>query len=82
MDLNAPLLSMVSIDGVDYPIHYEELHLLCKKCGLFGHTATQCHERTAESYVVVVEKVSESISGYLAPFDSSWIVVQKKKNRP
>lgn len=42
IDLNSPVLGRVGLHGVWYNIEYEGLHLLCAKCGCYGHLARQC----------------------------------------
>lgn len=41
IDLSKPLLPSYSVDGNQFKIEYEGLHMICFKCGKFGHTETQ-----------------------------------------
>ncbi|XP_057422339.1 uncharacterized protein LOC130716152 [Lotus japonicus] len=42
IDLSEPVLGRVGLCGVWYNIEYEGLHLLCSKCGCYGHLARTC----------------------------------------
>lgn len=45
VNLFKPLLVMFSIKGRTYKVKYEWLHLLCLKCGKFGHYVIGCREK-------------------------------------
>ena len=42
LDLNKPLLPSIMINGVEKKIEYEGLHLICFKCGKYGHDNEHC----------------------------------------
>ncbi|XP_020203712.1 uncharacterized protein LOC109789219 [Cajanus cajan] len=42
IDLNEPVVGKVWFRNVWFKIEYEGLHLLCAKCGRYGHVARQC----------------------------------------
>lgn len=42
IDLDKPLLPMFEIKQHIYRVEYEELHLLCRTCGKFGHYKEGC----------------------------------------
>ncbi|XP_058727166.1 uncharacterized protein LOC131598601 [Vicia villosa] len=46
VNLTKPLLAMFTIKGRRYKIEYEGLHLLCLKCGKFGHYKEGCPTQT------------------------------------
>ncbi|XP_057442695.1 uncharacterized protein LOC130734343 [Lotus japonicus] len=42
IDLNKPVLGVIGLEGTWYNVEYEGLHLLCHKCGCYGHLARNC----------------------------------------
>ncbi|XP_057426143.1 uncharacterized protein LOC130719539 [Lotus japonicus] len=42
IDLTKPVLGRVGLRGVWYNIEYKGLHLLCAKCGCYGHLSRKC----------------------------------------
>ncbi|KAK4253252.1 hypothetical protein QN277_010579 [Acacia crassicarpa] len=44
VDLAKQLMSGFTLDGIDYFLEYEGLHLLCTSCGIYGHTAGECNK--------------------------------------
>ncbi|KAL4272787.1 hypothetical protein GQ457_13G012020 [Hibiscus cannabinus] len=42
VDLNKPLISCVGIDNFVQKLEYEGLHLICYKCGVYGHLQESC----------------------------------------
>lgn len=48
INLNAPLLPAYTIDGNPLKIEYEGLHLICFKCGRFGHMENHCPRGAAQ----------------------------------
>lgn len=42
VDLHKPLLAVFEVKGKHYKVEYEGLHLLCLKCGRFGHYKEGC----------------------------------------
>ncbi|KAK4265438.1 hypothetical protein QN277_026493 [Acacia crassicarpa] len=45
VDLRKQLMSGFRLDGEDYFLEYEGLHLLCNNCGLYGHVRVSCPSR-------------------------------------
>ncbi|XP_019150525.1 PREDICTED: uncharacterized protein LOC109147318 [Ipomoea nil] len=41
-DITKPLLSRFVIEGVEWPVEYEGIHLVCFKCGVYGHRQDNC----------------------------------------
>ncbi|XP_057451726.1 uncharacterized protein LOC130743491 [Lotus japonicus] len=42
IDLDKPVVGMLRLRGTWYNIEYEGLHLLCSKCGCYGHLSRKC----------------------------------------
>ncbi|KAK4253924.1 hypothetical protein QN277_010539 [Acacia crassicarpa] len=42
VDLEKQLMSGFSLEGEDYYLEYEGLHLLCTNCGRYGHRSGEC----------------------------------------
>ncbi|XP_057447653.1 uncharacterized protein LOC130739394 [Lotus japonicus] len=49
IDLEKPVVGMLRLRGVWYNIEYEGLHLLCSKCGCYGHMSRKCKVIAAET---------------------------------
>ncbi|XP_058741845.1 uncharacterized protein LOC131614249 [Vicia villosa] len=81
VDLTKPLLAMFSIKGRHYKIEYEGLHLLCLRCGRFGHGNDECGVAAflqGEMANVMTSGDREEISkANMIKEDGSWVVVQK-----
>ncbi|XP_057730681.1 uncharacterized protein LOC130946015 [Arachis stenosperma] len=45
INLGQPVIRRILVDGFEYAIEYENLHLICGKCNCFGHVTRDC-ERT------------------------------------
>lgn len=37
IEITKPLLLKLNIKDIVYPVEYEGIHLVCFKCGIFGH---------------------------------------------
>ncbi|KAL4294500.1 hypothetical protein AHAS_Ahas18G0234300 [Arachis hypogaea] len=48
IDLTKKLVPKISVLGSILNIEYEGLHLICFKCGLYGHRSEQCSEPTED----------------------------------
>ncbi|XP_057746383.1 uncharacterized protein LOC130965636 [Arachis stenosperma] len=44
IDLGQPVKRKIMVDGFEYNIEYENLHLICGKCNCFGHVTRDCGE--------------------------------------
>ncbi|XP_028761945.1 uncharacterized protein LOC114720467 [Neltuma alba] len=42
LDLSAPLCPMILVNGREYKVQYESIHLICFTCGRYGHDADHC----------------------------------------
>ncbi|KAL4384619.1 hypothetical protein GQ457_15G006160 [Hibiscus cannabinus] len=42
VDLNKPLIPCIGIDNFVQKLEYEGLHMICYKCGVFGHLQESC----------------------------------------
>ncbi|XP_057426097.1 uncharacterized protein LOC130719490 [Lotus japonicus] len=42
LDLSRPVIGKVCIEGFWYRIEYEGLHVICTKCGCYGHRGREC----------------------------------------
>ncbi|XP_028767839.1 uncharacterized protein LOC114725488 [Neltuma alba] len=45
VDLGEQLMSGFSLDGEEYYLEYEGLHMLCSNCGIYGHRSEVCPKR-------------------------------------
>lgn len=52
INLDQPVVGHVWFRDHWFHVEYEGLHLLCKKCGIFGHTARSCTSNTSASMEV------------------------------
>ncbi|XP_057444818.1 uncharacterized protein LOC130737063 [Lotus japonicus] len=67
IDLTKPVQGVIGLEGTWYNIEYEVLHLLCRKCGSYGHLARNCVVVTsAESS----ERSNNSVQGTI-PVESN-----------
>ena len=69
LDLRKPLISQVKIDGRLQNIEYEDLPMICYRCGRYGHISELCKNKQVvketiqdTSVVVEVEKIDNSVS--------------------
>ncbi|KAK4269198.1 hypothetical protein QN277_022386 [Acacia crassicarpa] len=85
VDLTKQLMSGFSVDGEDYFVEYEGLHMLCSNCGIYGHRHEQCpqrktqHEQAEQSKNASDNPKNNTVAAQPA-FDNSgdyWKVVQK-----
>lgn len=56
IDLNQPVVGRVGVEGTWYNVEYEGLHLICARCGCYGHLLKDCPIKQH------VEKVVEQTS--------------------
>ncbi|XP_057453177.1 uncharacterized protein LOC130745048 [Lotus japonicus] len=52
IDLDKPVVGTLRLRGTWYNIEYEGLHLLCPKCGCYGHLSRKCKVETPTPVVV------------------------------
>ncbi|XP_058733532.1 uncharacterized protein LOC131605159 [Vicia villosa] len=86
VDLTKPLLAMFSIKGRHYKIENEGLHLLCLRCGRFGHVKDEYGVAAflqGELVNVMKNGVREEVNTFnVVKEDGPWVVVQKtQRNR-
>ncbi|XP_057418203.1 uncharacterized protein LOC130712384 [Lotus japonicus] len=43
LDLTKPVVGKFWFEGYWYKIEYEGLHIICSKCGCYGHRGRECH---------------------------------------
>jgi hypothetical protein len=84
VNLSKPLLAMFTIKGRKYDIEYEGLHMLCTKCGRYGHYKEGCPEKVKADEAGGVGKKNEGsgkATDHLADSsgDGPWRVVQKTR---
>ncbi|XP_028788532.1 uncharacterized protein LOC114744533 [Neltuma alba] len=48
VDLGKQLMLGFSLDGEEYYLEYEGLHMLCSNCGIYGHKSEVCPKREKE----------------------------------
>ncbi|XP_057418988.1 uncharacterized protein LOC130713217 [Lotus japonicus] len=58
IDLSLPVVGKVCIEGYWYQIEYEGLHVICSKCGCYGHRSRECTAPTP-----VAEKAPDAGTG-------------------
>lgn len=56
IDLNQPVVGKICVKGTWYKVEYEGLHVLCGKCGCYGHVTRNC------SNILEAEKQVTSVS--------------------
>lgn len=61
VSLDVPVVGRVWLCNHWYRVEYEGLHLLCKKCGCFGHVRRICNQPTAK--LVVASEAQEKDDG-------------------
>lgn len=75
VDLHKPLLAIFEVKGKQYNAEYEGLHLLCLKCGRFGHYKEGC---TAVEDTGVAQDTKLQDNNGVEP-NSLWTVVRKNR---
>jgi hypothetical protein len=90
VDLNKPLLAMFELKGEVYKVEYEGLHMLCRRCGKFGHYVEGCPEKNDTSTARLTTEEGRNgaiVEGVIAngnnksseADDGPWVVVQKPR---
>ncbi|XP_028754982.1 uncharacterized protein LOC114714409 [Neltuma alba] len=89
VDLSKQLMSGFHLDGEDYYLQYEGLHLLCTRCGNYGHTAEECKIKSKEQMpsapvdenmaTTSREQAKEKMK--MHQDEDSWSVVQKPRRQ-
>ncbi|XP_061361919.1 uncharacterized protein LOC133305695, partial [Gastrolobium bilobum] len=72
IDLRKSLLSKFVIGNKVYPVGYECLHLLCFKCGMYGHKKDNCPEAQTQCSQHVVTNVVDQEEAF-----GSWMIIQR-----
>ncbi|XP_057432231.1 uncharacterized protein LOC130724985 [Lotus japonicus] len=57
LDLNKPVIGKICLEEFWYNIEYEGLHVICTKCGCYGHRTREC-----SGMVIPVEKPTPAAS--------------------
>ncbi|XP_061362932.1 uncharacterized protein LOC133306628 [Gastrolobium bilobum] len=78
VDLRKSFLSKFTIGIKIYHVGYEGLHLICFKCGLYGHRKDQCPEDQAPEVQTTVE---ESSKGQAVPSNAKPVSEVTKENQ-
>lgn len=91
VNLEKQLMSGFSLDGEDYMLEYEGLHLFCSKCGVYGHRPETCptkkNENSNEGNVDINNSDTQQGSDMqrsgngsdVSPLPEQWRVVQKQR---
>ncbi|QHO08433.1 RNA-directed DNA polymerase [Arachis hypogaea] len=72
IDLGLPVVRRIIVDGIEYNIEYDSLHLVCGLCDCYGHVARECSKRkedegnTSPSLAIAIEK-QQPQKGALVP---------------
>ncbi|XP_057444266.1 uncharacterized protein LOC130736451 [Lotus japonicus] len=48
LDLTKPVIGRIMVEGYWYNIQYEGLHVICTKCGCYGHRSCECQYQPPE----------------------------------
>ncbi|XP_061348942.1 uncharacterized protein LOC133294302 [Gastrolobium bilobum] len=78
VDLRKSFLSKFTIGSKIYHVGYEGLHLVCFKCGLYGHRRDQCPADQAPEVQTTVE---ESSKGQVVPSNAKPVSEVTKENQ-
>ena len=83
IDLSKPLLPCIKVNGVEKKIEYEGLHLICFRCGMYGHDLDHCSfaNNDTENMIIpdkVVKEQSPLTNGSDAEPYGEWMVVQRR----
>ncbi|KAL5739817.1 hypothetical protein ACOSQ2_028997 [Xanthoceras sorbifolium] len=82
IDITKPLRSSLKVDGRKVRIEYENLGLICFKCGKIGHVMDSCREEDmdeSEGVGAPIEKEAEVIKPRDTPY-GPWMVVSYGRN--
>ncbi|XP_019150543.1 PREDICTED: uncharacterized protein LOC109147335 [Ipomoea nil] len=87
LDISKPLLSKFTLEEEVWPVEYEGLHLVCFKCGLYGHKENQCGVDNVQNIHDpalgedrMAQEVHEPRKDYSANY-GSWMLVTRKDRR-
>ncbi|XP_016206281.1 uncharacterized protein LOC107646618 [Arachis ipaensis] len=58
INLGQSVIRKILVDGFEYAIEYENLHLICGKCNCFGHVTRDCEKTKGEEETLPVEKTA------------------------
>ncbi|XP_061344063.1 uncharacterized protein LOC133290032 [Gastrolobium bilobum] len=92
VDLRKTLLSKFTVDDKVYQVGYEGIHLICFKCGVYGHRKDKCDDLSTQNQGRPMEVdvngqqplegnpgVGSKTSQEVEEAFGSWMVVQKPK---
>ncbi|XP_057441890.1 uncharacterized protein LOC130733681 [Lotus japonicus] len=63
LDLDKPVVGKICLEDYWYKIEYEGLHVICTKCGCYGHRACECKVQDKPTPNGSVSPVSEKVAG-------------------
>ncbi|KAK4258256.1 hypothetical protein QN277_007727 [Acacia crassicarpa] len=88
VNLKEQLMAGFRLDGEEYTLEYEGLHLLCSECGIYGHVGELCPSRrkvqnngdgSNHNDRTMAEPVTNQIPGNTSLNRDLWKVVQKPR---
>ncbi|OMO68562.1 reverse transcriptase [Corchorus capsularis] len=89
LDLSKPLKAVVNIGSMVQKVEYEGLHLICFRCGQFGHRRDACPLNVSDAPAAATSTdngvLSQTPSQVKDPPDAGlgpWMIVQRKGRRP
>ncbi|KAL4296763.1 hypothetical protein GQ457_12G006080 [Hibiscus cannabinus] len=88
VDLNKPLIPCIGIDNFIQKLEYEGLHMICYKCGVYGHLQESCDGTDGSNWdpqngLANSDKgkeIREDVNGGKDLFDP-WITVDTRRKR-
>ncbi|XP_057417008.1 uncharacterized protein LOC130711420 [Lotus japonicus] len=63
VDLDKPVVGKVCLENYWYKIEYEGLHVLCSKCGCYGHWSRECQASKSAEPAATPEPVEKTQTG-------------------
>lgn len=82
VDLTKPLTSVVNLNGREYKVEYEGLHLICFKCGRYGHRNEECGGSMNVSVAVDPPPTQASKEKELDDFGPWMVATNNRRRRP
>ncbi|XP_019181601.1 PREDICTED: uncharacterized protein LOC109176602 [Ipomoea nil] len=95
IDISKPLRSKFTLADEVYPVEYEGIHMICFKCGLYGHKKELCGldgktldppnlPEAAEAAEMETENAQQKTRNTPSPYTDkygSWMIVKRKERR-